>query len=244
MNIEKTVFFMWALWYFYTFGPHPLLIRDYLIRFYFIFDNFFIKLNQYFIDNIDNYIEVKENQSIYDYYYTIKNLNKNIVFNGYFQNPYFLNLLGIKFIKDFLNFPIIDISKYNVDNAFFVHYRRGDYVNNNYHGFLKDSYYENALEFFPKNATILICSNELNYGMDKPIFKDRNVIFINEDEINTLYILSKCKYGGICANSSFSWWGIYLNESIDKIICMPSKWFNDSVPTDRYYLPGTNIIKI
>jgi hypothetical protein len=208
------------------------------------FDNLLIKLNDFFINNLENYVFINENQAIKNYYENIKDYDKNIMFNGYFQDPYFLNLLGVQFIKNLLNFPIVDISKYNVDNAFFIHYRRGDYVNNNYHGFLNDSYYEKALNFYPKNTTILICSNELNYGIDKPIFKDRNIIFINEDEIITLYILSNCKFGGICANSSFSWWGIYLNESNDKIICMPNKWFNDNVPTDKYYFSNTNIIPI
>lgn len=45
MNIEKTFFFMGAIWYFYSYGPPPL-IYHYFIRFYFILDKFMIKYNK------------------------------------------------------------------------------------------------------------------------------------------------------------------------------------------------------
>jgi len=54
--------------------------------------------------------------------------------------------------------------------------------------------------------------------------------------------MSKCK-GGICANSSFSWWGARLNPN--RSIILPSKWFNDSrLYTDGYYFPEATIIDV
>lgn len=45
MNIEKTIFFMWVVWYFYTYGPPPL-IHHFLVEFYFIIDKVMIKYNK------------------------------------------------------------------------------------------------------------------------------------------------------------------------------------------------------
>jgi len=54
-------------------------------------------------------------------------------------------------------------------------------------------------------------------------------------------MMSKCSKGGICANSSFSWWGAFLNPN--RTIIMPSRWFNSSdMWIEGYYFPG--VIKI
>ena len=45
MNVEKTIFFMWAIWYFYAYVP-PIIIRHYFIKFYFLLDKFIIKYNK------------------------------------------------------------------------------------------------------------------------------------------------------------------------------------------------------
>jgi hypothetical protein len=207
------------------------------------FDNFLIKLTPFFIDEIENYVLIEQNLKVEDHFPFVKNYYRNLLFKGFFQNYYFLDLLGPKIIKEYLNFPNKDLSKYNLENAFFIHYRRGDYVNNNFHDILSEDYYIKALKEYPEDATILICSNENNFGINKPYLQNRNVIFIYEDEVTTLLILSLCKWGGICANSSFSWWGTYLNESPDKIVCMPFIWFNiDNEFMDGFYYKGVKKI--
>ena len=48
MNIENTIFYMWVIWYFYAYGPPPL-INHFFIKFYFIIDKLMIKYNNYYI---------------------------------------------------------------------------------------------------------------------------------------------------------------------------------------------------
>jgi len=64
--------------------------------------------------------------------------------------------------------------------------------------------------------------------------------FVFESEVDSLYLMSQCGAGGICANSSYSWWGAYLNPN--RMIVMPSKWYTDSRYSDGYYFNG--VIKL
>jgi hypothetical protein len=53
-----------------------------------------------------------------------------------------------------------------------------------------------------------------------------DVTFVeDENEINSLYLMSLCNLGGICGNSTFAWWGAYLNNNVNKKIYFPNRWF-------------------
>jgi hypothetical protein len=83
----------------------------------------------------------------------------------------------------------------------------------------------------------VIFTNDIPYT--KEYFPD--IPIITESEIDCLYLMSKAK-SCICANSSFSWWGAYLNPN--RPIYMPSKWYNDRSMKGNYYFKGVNIIEI
>lgn len=75
-----------------------------------------------------------------------------------------------------------------------------------------------------------IISNDIEYCKSYEIlnnFKDKiNLNFIeNSDEIESFYIMTTCK-GGIMSNSSYSWWGSYINKNKNKKFIMPNEWLN------------------
>ena len=157
---------------------------------------------------------------------------------GYFQNYKYIS-------DDFISKLTFDTSvadKYSqLENSVFLHIRGTDYKNHWLHDVGLDSYYKRAINVFPKNTHFYIFTNDEEYALSKDYLKDISYTFVRENEIDSLYLMSQCKLGGICANSSFSWWGAFLNPN--RKITMPSKWYNQThFYIDGYYFP--NVIKI
>lgn len=161
-----------------------------------------------------------------------------ICLNGYFQNWMYV----CEDFKNRLSFNTSISEKYLLlKNSAFLHVRGGDYNNNWLHDVSLDSYYEKAISQFPERTHFYIFTNDVKFVLTKEFLKNIRHKFIFENEVDTLYLMSQCGLGGICANSSFSWWGAYLNPH--RKIIMPSKWFNDpKMYTKGYYFDG--VIKI
>lgn len=112
-----------------------------------------------------------------------------------------------------------------------LHVRRGDYVNNSknhtIHGVCDLDYYKRALQLVlskEKQTTFFIFSDDIlwakeNLKIEKAIFVDHKCT-PHED----IYLMSLCK-NNITANSSFSWWGAWLNKNKEKIVISPKQWY-------------------
>ena len=163
----------------------------------------------------------------------------NILFDGYFQNH---NYVTQEFI-DKLSFENEVLHKYpNIHNTVFLHIRGGDYVNNNLHHVNLLEYYIKAIDSFPKGTVFSVFTNDIQYAHTIVNLNDIDHNIINENEVDTIYLMSKCS-GGICANSSFSWWGARLNPN--RKLILPSKWFNDSnFYTTGFYFPEASIVGV
>lgn len=113
-----------------------------------------------------------------------------------------------------------------------IHVRRGDYTGRNMvknFGLCSLSYYKRAIEYMnqnTKNPVYLVFSDDLDW-VKKMMKFQAPVFFINEDrklkDVEELVLMSKCSHN-IIANSSFSWWGAWLNQNQDKIVIAPKPW--------------------
>lgn len=112
------------------------------------------------------------------------------------------------------------------------------------------TYYERALKLFDtKNITkrwhLFVFSDEIEYCQSMPLLKSReHVTFIQDlDEVETLCMMSMCKLGGIAANSTFSWFGAYLNPNEDKLVTLPRPWWTlPGYDTTDLYFPAATVL--
>jgi hypothetical protein len=126
----------------------------------------------------------------------------------------------------------------------FLHIRGGDYVNHWLHDVGLSTYYRRAVQQFPAGTHFYVFTNDVSYAKTIPVLQTISHTFVEEpDEVRALWTLARCRDGGICANSTFSWWGAYLNP--DRTLVLPSKWFNDRwMPIEGYYFPRSITIPV
>lgn len=128
-------------------------------------------------------------------------------------------------------------------DAVSIHIRRGDYlaVEDVYGDICTDAYYDKAIEYVLKkvpNAIFYLFTNDTAWA-DFFVNARPNVDIIvvkgNSEYTGYLdmHLMKHCKHN-IIANSSFSWWGAWLNENPQKIVVAPDKWLNDRDCSDIY----------
>ncbi|MDQ3108544.1 MAG: alpha-1,2-fucosyltransferase, partial [Bacteroidota bacterium] len=154
--------------------------------------------------------------------------------------------------KDFI--PVTPVSGLNAEllgqilncNSASIHVRRGDYVHsessNKYHGTCSIDYYERSAKILADQADV----NHFFVFSDDPDWVRANIVlpypatFVSHNQGREsywdLYLMRHCKHH-IIANSSFSWWGAWLNPSTEKIVIAPQNWFNDPSASNNEIIP-------
>lgn len=174
---------------------------------------------------------------------------------GYFQSEqYFLH--EEQKIRHSFNFPALrhhstinDLKKINSTLSVSVHFRRGDYIQNpkvtNYHGICSDIYYLQSMRCIQKahpKAHFFIFSDDIEWVKQQSFLKefDHSLIenLTEKKDWEDMLLMSQCKHN-ITANSSFSWWGAWLNSYQDKKIISPKNWFNDKAVNTSTLIPTT-----
>jgi len=165
----------------------------------------------------------------------------HVKLTGYFQDWQYIDS---DFVKR-LHFDRACLARYpDIESTVFIHVRGGDYVGNVLHDVDLTQYYPRAIALFPENTKFMIFTNDLEYAQSQPWLKNISYSIIsNESELDSLFLMSQCA-GGICANSTFSWWGAYLNPT--RKITLPDTWFakNEGNVTTGLYFPGSTTVPV
>ncbi len=118
----------------------------------------------------------------------------------------------------------------NSSNSVSVHIRRGDYLQHaDVFGLCTSEYYKKAITFIKEridSPTFVFFSDDIEWVRQNVNCK--NAIYVSwnhgNDSWQDMYLMSLCKHN-IIANSSFSWWGAWLNPNIEKMVVAPKQWF-------------------
>lgn len=155
--------------------------------------------------------------------------------NGYYQSEKYFNHNQ----KEILKLFSIDSKTENylygkygtslfLNNTCSLHVRRGDYLRlPNHHPVCDISYYKEAVDKIGLDKIYLIFSDDINWCKINLDFIPKKIFIEGNSDYQDLYLMSKCD-DNIIANSSFSWWGAWLNDNQNKQVIAPKKWFGIS----------------
>jgi hypothetical protein len=125
-----------------------------------------------------------------------------------------------------------------------IHIRRGDYTRastTSVHGLLDESYYRKALELMEARLggnrfDLFVFSDDLDEAEQVLHFvSPARVSYVRSDSERPwedMALMARCQHQ-IIANSSFSWWGAWLNRSPGKIVIAPRRWFAPAALRER-----------
>tara|TARA_E500000331_G_scaffold355432_1_gene410872 strand:- start:1595 stop:2347 length:753 start_codon:yes stop_codon:yes gene_type:complete len=173
--------------------------------------------------------------------------------DGYMQTEKYFAHMSDQIREDFtFKDDFLEPCKYvisQLNEPIFLHIRQSDNIGREkYHPILPISYFERALEEFPSDKECFVFTDDIDWCKSQSFFDDDRFLF-NEDNQryqyqtidglgklqNTLLpqvdlcLMSLCS-GGIIANSSFSWWGAWLQNNRGRIIAPdPKKWFGSAM---------------
>jgi hypothetical protein len=174
-------------------------------------------------------------------------------FDGYWHSPQYFNDIRNVLTDDFkLKQPLGRSAQSLADTihnevSVSIHIRRGDYVHSprvsKEFGTCSLSYYQHAIQHIEKhvpNPSYFVFSDDIAWAQEH-IQVSGPLEFISDPTITdqeALTLMSHCTHH-IIANSSFSWWGAWLNTNPNKIVVAPTPWFNTQTLTHPDLIPET-----
>lgn len=190
----------------------------------------------------------------HEYNERILNSAKNSLLIGYWQTEKYFLPIGNIIRNDFtFERPLDTVNKAHAMeiescNSVSLHVRRGDYVHHLetklFHCTCTPEYYYKAINLIKNkipDIQLFIFSDDMAWVKENLKF-DIPVRYVENNSGDKSFIdmrlISLCKHN-IIANSSFSWWGAWLNNNSGKIVVAPAKWFNDDSISIKDVVPET-----
>jgi hypothetical protein len=246
------------------FFRNVFILNNGVTKRYTYWHNLLISLKIYLQNMVINMDIVREKSFGYELLPNKTEVLQNVMLDGYFQSyKYFevyynkiYNLLRLNDLKK----RVTQKYSYNYADFISMHFRFGDYKNlQEIHPIMTYDYYKNSMSTLLnkiKNTrgvikVLYFCEKDDNEDVDKIIVQlgqhFPSCVFIKvNDQIadwEQMLLMSCCGHN-IIANSTFSWWGAYLNTNLDKIVCYPEVWFGPNVRHDTKDLFPETWIKV
>ena len=208
-------------------------------------DNIFHTLK--FIDEFVDYTVVDEGTF---HYAGVEPVDGNTAFQGYYQST--KNWFGYQDSIRLMFQPNEATDTYFFEkypqlkepNTLSLHVRRSEYLLlSETHPTITLEYIQEALKVIGNYSTVFIFSDDHQWvknNLNLP-----SAVFVNEpQDYLELWLMSKCT-NHIMSNSTFSWWGTFLNKNSNKKIVAPSVWFGPKGPNSKdIYEPYWNLISV
>ena len=213
--------------------------------------NFFIAIKNFLNNKVMLMDIVREKSFKYEKLPDKTSILQSIILDGYFQSPKYFEEHYEKIYQllriDDLKKKVTQKYNYNYKDFISLHFRLGDFKN------LQDIHPVMPVEYYRNSITILLnkikptqvikilyfCEQQDNEDVNKTISllsnQFSNCAFIKaNDQIpdwEQLLMMSSCGHN-IIANSTFSWWGAFLNSKPLKNVCYPETWFGPKAHHD------------
>lgn len=181
----------------------------------------------------------------------------DLILEGYWQSERYFADIANELRRELQPINLLDVKAQEIlnqilnENSVSLHVRRGDYISNptvvNNHVVCDFAYYQKAVSivaervanpvFFVFTDDPLWVTNKFRIDFPMVLVSRLNTWPAYDD----LRLMSHCAHN-IIANSSFSWWGAWLNSSPKKIVVAPSRWFRAEKNTQDLIPPRWNLV--
>lgn len=159
------------------------------------------------------------------------NLEKNCSLYNYLQNEKYFIHIRDELLEIFGELYTDQSPDQCMD--YFIHIRRGDYVNNINHEMNLIKYYKDSITWIKKkddgwkDRNFVVLSDGIDWCIQNKLFQEHGIkinYIENMNEIETFKLMVNTRKGGIGSNSTYSWWGLWLNKNPDAIKILPKNW--------------------